>query len=261
MNVKVPFYKYHGAGNDFVIIDRSEVPFELNAKQINQICERRYGVGADGLMFYDRHNDLDFKMTYFNSDGSESSFCGNGARCIVQYGMDHKGLSDAITFDFNGTPLGAKRKDHLIEINMSNVSRVERLDNDNLFLDTGSPHQIVWVTEVDKIEVEREGRALRYAFSPAGCNVNFVELLGENKLAIRTYERGVEAETHACGTGITAAAIAAYFDQKIAATEIELNAVGGMLWVRFEPSDSGFVNVYLTGPAIHVFTGIISLSS
>jgi diaminopimelate epimerase len=259
MNVKVPFYKYHGAGNDFVIIDRSEVPFELNAKQINQICERRYGVGADGLMFYDCHNELDFKMTYFNSDGSESSFCGNGARCIVQFGIDHKGLSDAITFDFNGTPLGAKRKDYLIEINMSNVSRVERLDNDNLFLDTGSPHQIVWVPEVDKIEVEREGRALRYAFSPAGCNVNFVELLGENKLAIRTYERGVEAETHACGTGITAAAIAAYFDQKIAATEIELNAVGGMLWVRFEPSDSGFVNVYLTGPAIHVFTGVIDL--
>jgi diaminopimelate epimerase len=259
MNVKVPFYKYHGAGNDFVIIDRSEVPFELNAKQINQICERRYGVGADGLMFYDCHNELDFKMTYFNSDGSESSFCGNGARCIVQFGIDHKGLSDAITFDFNGTPLGAKRKDHLIEINMSNVSRVERLDNDNLFLDTGSPHQIVWVQKVDKIEVEREGRALRYAFSPAGCNVNFVELLGENKLAIRTYERGVEAETHACGTGITAAAIAAYFDQKIAATEIELNAVGGMLWVRFEPSDSGFVNVYLTGPAIHVFTGVIDL--
>ena len=259
MNVKVPFYKYHGAGNDFVIIDRSEVPFELNAKQINQICERRYGVGADGLMFYDCHNELDFKMTYFNSDGSESSFCGNGARCIVQFGIDHKGLSDAITFDFNGTPLGAKQKDHLIEINMSNVSRVERLDNDNLFLDTGSPHQIVWVPEVDKIEVEREGRALRYAFSPAGCNVNFVELLGENKLAIRTYERGVEAETHACGTGITAAAIAAYFDQKIAATEIELNAVGGMLWVRFEPSDSGFINVYLTGPAIHVFTGVIDL--
>ncbi len=259
MNVKVPFYKYHGAGNDFVIIDRSEVPFELNAKQINQICERRYGVGADGLMFYDRHNELDFKMTYFNSDGSESSFCGNGARCIVQFGIDHKGLSDAVTFDFNGTPLGAKRKDRLIEINMSNVSHVERLDNDNLFLDTGSPHQIIWVQKVDKIEVEREGRALRYAFSPAGCNVNFVELLGENKLAIRTYERGVEAETHACGTGITAAAIAAYFDQKIAATEIELNAVGGMLWVRFEPSDSGFVNVYLTGPAIHVFTGLIEL--
>ena len=259
MNVKVPFYKYHGAGNDFVIIDRSEVPFELNAKQINQICERRYGVGADGLMFYDCHNELDFKMTYFNSDGSESSFCGNGARCIVQFGIDHKGLSDAITFDFNGTTLGAKLKDHLIEINMSNVSRVERLNNDNLFLDTGSPHQIVWVPEVDKIEVEREGRALRYAFSPAGCNVNFVELLGENKLAIRTYERGVEAETHACGTGITAAAIAAYFDQKIAATEIELNAVGGMLWVRFEPWDSGFVNVYLTGPAIHVFTGVIDL--
>lgn len=259
MNVKVPFYKYHGAGNDFVIIDRSEVSFELNAKQIKQICERRYGVGADGLMFYDCHNELDFKMTYFNSDGSESSFCGNGARCIVQFGIDHKGLSDAITFDFNGTPLGAKRKDHLIEINMSNVSRVERLDNDNLFLDTGSPHQIVWVQKVDKIEVEREGRALRYAFSPAGCNVNFVELLGKNKLAIRTYERGVEAETHACGTGITAAAIAAYFDQKIAATEIELNAVGGMLWVRFEPSDSGFINVYLTGPAIHVFTGVIDL--
>ncbi len=100
---------------------------------------------------------------------------------------------------------------------------------------------------------------LKNAFSPAGCNVNFVELLGENKLAIRTYERGVEAETHACGTGITAAAIAAYFDKKTSATEIELNAVGGTLWVRFEPSDSGFVNVYLTGPAIHVFTGVIDL--
>ncbi len=110
MNVKVPFYKYHGAGNDFVIIDRSEVPFELNAKQINQICERRYGVGADGLMFYDSHNELDFKMTYFNSDGSESSFCGNGARCIVQFGIDHKGLSETISFDFNGNPLGAKTK-------------------------------------------------------------------------------------------------------------------------------------------------------
>lgn len=259
MNVKVPFYKYHGAGNDFVIIDRSEVPFELSANQIKQICERRYGIGADGLMFYDSHNQLDFKMTYFNSDGSESSFCGNGARCIVQFGIDHKGLSETISFDFKGTPLGAKRKDDLIEINMSNVSRVERLDNDNLFLDTGSPHQIVWVSEVDKIDVESEGRALRHSFSPAGCNVNFVELLGEDKLAIRTYERGVEAETHACGTGITAAAIAAYFDQKIATTEIELNALGGTLRVRFEPSNSGFVNIYLTGPAIQVFTGEIEL--
>ena len=261
MNVIVPFYKYHGAGNDFVIIDRSELPFELSATQIKQICERRYGIGADGLMFYDRHNELDFKMTYFNSDGSESSFCGNGARCIVQFGIDHKGLKETITFDFNGTHLGAKRKDHLIEINMSNVPKVERLDNDNLFLDTGSPHQIVWVSDIDKIEVESEGRALRSAFSTAGCNVNFVELHGENKLAIRTYERGVEAETHACGTGITAAAIAAYFDKKTSATEIELNAVGGTLWVRFEPLDSGFVNIYLTGPAIHVFTGIISLRS
>ncbi len=261
MNVKVPFYKYHGAGNDFVIIDRSEVPFELSANQIKQICERRYGIGADGLMFYDSHNQLDFKMTYFNSDGSESSFCGNGARCIVQFGIDHKGLSETISFDFKGTPLGAKRKDDLIEINMSNVSRVERLDNDNLFLDTGSPHQIVWVSEVDKIDVESEGRALRHSFSPAGCNVNFVELLGEDKLAIRTYERGVEAETHACGTGITAAAIAAYFDQKIATTEIELNALGGTLRVRFEPSNSGFVNIYLTGPAIQVFTGEIELRS
>lgn len=259
MNVKVPFYKYHGAGNDFVIIDRSEVPFELSANQIKQICERRYGIGADGLMFYDSHNQLDFKMTYFNSDGSESSFCGNGARCIVQFGIDHKGLSETISFDFKGTPLGAKRKNDLIEINMSNVSRVERLDNDNLFLDTGSPHQIVWVSEVDKIDVESEGRALRHSFSPAGCNVNFVELLGEDKLAIRTYERGVEAETHACGTGITAAAIAAYFDQKIATTEIELNALGGTLRVRFEPSNSGFVNIYLTGPAIQVFTGEIEL--
>lgn len=259
MNVKVPFYKYHGAGNDFVIIDRSEVPFELSVNQIKQICERRYGIGADGLMFYDSHNQLDFKMTYFNSDGSESSFCGNGARCIVQFGIDHKGLSETISFDFKGTPLGAKRKDDLIEINMSNVSRVERLDNDNLFLDTGSPHQIVWVSEVDKIDVESEGRALRHSFSPAGCNVNFVELLGEDKLAIRTYERGVEAETHACGTGITAAAIAAYFDQKIATTEIELNALGGTLRVRFEPSNSGFVNIYLTGPAIQVFTGEIEL--
>ena len=261
MNVKVPFYKYHGAGNDFVIIDRSEVPFELSANQIKQICERRYGIGADGLMFYDSHNQLDFKMTYFNSDGSESSFCGNGARCIVQFGIDHKGLSETISFDFKGTPLGAKRKDDLIEINMSNVSRVERLDNDNLFLDTGSPHQIVWVSEVDKIDVESEGRALRHSFSPAGCNVNFVELLGKDKLAIRTYERGVEAETHACGTGITAAAIAAYFDQKIATTEIELNALGGTLRVRFEPSNSGFVNIYLTGPAIQVFTGEIELRS
>lgn len=261
MNVKVPFYKYHGAGNDFVIIDRSEVPFELSANQIKQICERRYGIGADGLMFYDSHNQLDFKMTYFNSDGSESSFCGNGARCIVQFGIDHKGLSETISFDFKGTPLGAKRKDDLIEINMSNVSRVERLDNDNLFLDTGSPHQIVWVSEVDIIDVESEGRALRHSFSPAGCNVNFVELLGEDKLAIRTYERGVEAETHACGTGITAAAIAAYFDQKIATTEIELNALGGTLRVRFEPSNSGFVNIYLTGPAIQVFTGEIELRS
>ena len=200
-----------------------------------------------------------FLLAFAASASPVSSFCGNGARCIVQFGIDHKGLSEAIAFDFKGTPLGAKRKGNLIEINMSNVSRLERLDNDNLFLDTGSPHQIVWVSEVDKIEVEREGSALRYAFSPAGCNVNFVELLGENKLAIRTYERGVEAETHACGTGITAAAIAAYYDQKIVATEIELNAVGGTLWVRFEPSDSGFVNIYLTGPAIHVFTGVIEL--
>ena len=261
MNVKVPFYKYHGAGNDFVIIDRSDIPYELSTVQIKQICERRYGIGADGLMLYEPHKESDFKMTYFNSDGSESSFCGNGARCIVQFGIDHKRLSETIIFSFNDTLLGAKRKDDLIEINMSNVSGVERLNNNNLFLDTGYPHQIVWVSDLEKIDVEREGRALRNAFSSAGCNVNFVEYLGENKLAIRTYERGVEAETHACGTGITAAAIAAYFDRKTSSSEIELNAVGGKLWVRFEPSGFDFVDVYLTGPATHVFTGIIELRS
>lgn len=261
MNVKVPFYKYHGAGNDFVIIDRSEIKFELTKEQIRHICERRYGVGADGLMFYDTHNEADFQMTYFNSDGTESSFCGNGARCIVRFGIDYKGASETVRFAFNNTTMGAKSRGDFIEINMKNVSHVDRLSNKNLFLDTGSPHQVVWVSDVDNVNVDREGRSIRQAYSETGCNVNFVQILGENKLAIRTYERGVEAETHACGTGITAAAIAAYFDHKIHSNEIELNAVGGTLWVRFQPSDEGFLDVYLTGPAIKIFTGTLELRS
>ena len=259
MSQSITFFKYHGAGNDFIIIDYEQNPIELTQAQIASLCKRRYGVGADGLMYYRSSKTHDFEMVYFNSDGSESSFCGNGARCIVRFALKHKGLNSKITFSFKGDSYQAEAQGDEIKLRMNPVSLIDELPSGNLFLDTGSPHQIIWVNNLAELDVDTKGRSIRNAFSEAGCNVNFVEKLEDNQFAIRTYERGVEAETHACGTGITAAAIAAHFQGKSNSNEIKLKAVGGSLIVSFEPNHTGYQNIYLQGPAVEVYTGSLSL--
>lgn len=259
MSLHLSFYKYHGAGNDFIIIDNDQYPIELTQTQIASLCQRRYGVGADGLMYFRSSKTHDFEMIYFNSDGSESSFCGNGARCITRFALKHKGFKSKVRFLFKGASYQAEANGDEIKLQMNSVSLIDELPNGHLFLDTGSPHQVVWVNHLADLDVDVKGRSIRNAFSEAGCNVNFVEQFVNNEFHIRTYERGVEAETHACGTGITAAAIAAHFQGKSDSDVITLKAVGGTLIVSFEPTDSGYQNIYLQGPAVEVFQGSLLL--
>lgn len=257
--MQIEFYKYQGAGNDFVIIDDRNNNFPSNdVKLINDLCDRRFGIGADGLMLLQNENGFDFRMIYFNADGNESTMCGNGGRCIVHFAK-HLGVIK------NKTKFIAIDGEHLAEINgnevnlqMIDVDNVEEIGND-YWLDTGSPHYIQFVSDLDKLDVFNEGKSIRNSdrFVKEGTNVNFVEKTNENNIAIRTYERGVEDETLACGTGVTAAAIV--YGMLNNSNHIKVKAQGGDLEVQFEQSNASFSNVWLKGPAQKVYKGSIEV--
>lgn len=268
MSMQISFSKYQGAGNDFIIIDnRDKLLDKTGSKTIRSLCDRRFGIGADGLILLENDKDYDFRMVYFNADGHEGTMCGNGGRCMVAFAYHKKLIGSSTRFiaidgPHEATLLDTRESDAVISLQMTHVDGI-RLIKGGYFLDTGSPHLVVFGEDIDNINVKELGSQLRYdpVFEPGGTNVNFVEVNSEGGLIIRTYERGVEDETLACGTGVTAAAIAAWFSERITATKnINVRAKGGKLKVAFTPNGNDrFSMVFLEGPATKVFDGHIDI--
>lgn len=256
--MEIHFHKYQGTGNDFIIIDDRSRGFDRNNfKLVNRLCNRRFGIGADGLILLRNHNEYDFEMVYFNADGHEGTMCGNGGRCIVQFAHDIGVIQDATTFyAVDGTHEATIDNTGMVHLKMNDVSSVEE-NNDNFFMDTGSPHFISFVESLKDFDVFHEGSKIRYSgrFEQEGTNVNFVEKQSDNTLYVRTYERGVEDETYSCGTGVTACALAASFHHY--KSPVNIKSQGGNLKVAFSYSGDHFHDIYLIGPATAVFKGSI----
>jgi len=258
------FYKYHGAGNDFILIDERNNQLNLNTKEIAQLCDRHKGIGADGLMLLNHSNKYDFEMKYFNSDGRESTMCGNGGRCIVSFAFDigiQKAEYQFIAIDgfHQAKILELSRTEKIIELGMIDVNTSS--NNKDFIINTGSPHHLNFLNNIKDLNVNAEGKKIRYSntFNEEGINVDFIEER-ENELFVRTYERGVENETLACGTGVTAAAIGSTIRQGLKYNEFNIKTLGGELKVKFDiQSSTQFTNVRLIGPATFVFQGDIEI--
>lgn len=255
------FTKYQGTGNDFILIDDRNETFPIhNQKLVAQLCHRRFGIGADGLILLRHQSGYDFKMVYFNADGAEGSMCGNGGRCIVRFAHD-LGLFTTHTrfLAVDGEHIADVDGDE-VRLKMSDVPGMDTYP-DQTFLNTGSPHVVKFLSGLDTYDVVGEGRQVRYAdaFRPGGTNVNFTEMREANSLFVRTYERGVEDETYSCGTGVTAAALVAHRQRNVP-SPVAIRTLGGNLRIAFTAQkDGSFTDVYLIGPAQRVFTGNITL--
>lgn len=257
--MKVPFYKYQATGNDFVLIDNRDGVYRFTIDQIKNICDRRLGVGADGLMLIERDSEFDFSLVYFNSDGSES-LCGNGSRAAVALAAKLGMITGNSVFRaYDGEHKAELLDTETVRLKMNDVAGV-RQSPTHQYLNTGSPHYIQFTDKVAEIDVQTEGRRIRYSpeFHPKGTNVNFVEGLAGNTIFVRTYERGVEDETLSCGTGVTAAALASaslgYH------SPVHIKTKGGLLSVEFQGSAAaGFTDIFLIGPAKMVFQGVLEL--
>lgn len=256
--MQLTFYKYQGTGNDFVVLDNRSGEISLTQEQVAFLCDRRKGIGADGLMLLQLKEGYDFEMVYYNADGRPSSMCGNGGRCLVAFAQFLGVIQDKAYFIAVDGPHYASVENGLVHLQMIDVEAVEELEQAT-FLNTGSPHYVRQVEALADLNVFAEGRAVRYSdrFKAEGTNVNFVEHLPENKLFVRTYERGVEDETFSCGTGVTAAALSA--SRAGYQSPIHITVLGGELQVSFEREGNGFKNVFLIGPAVQVFKGEITL--
>ncbi len=263
----IPFHKYQGAGNDFVMIDNRTTKWvdPADSKTINWLCDRRFGIGGDGLILLQNHPTHDLEMVYFNSDGTEGSMCGNGGRCFVAYAHALGLIKGTCVFmAVDGVhEASINEAGDWVELKMIDVQEVTCHPN-HYVMNTGSPHYVTFVPKVKEVKVFQEGQAIRYsdAYAKEGINVNFVEATPKG-IDIATYERGVEDETLACGTGVTAAAISYFIDQPKAAIAhlknggIPIKAKGGQLNVRFEVKNNTFHNIWLCGPAKAVFKGNI----
>jgi len=256
----IRFQKYQGAGNDFILIDNREKQVQLTTDQIAHLCHRRFGIGADGLMLLERSEKADFHMVYFNSDGNESTMCGNGGRCITAFAQRLGLVKENVLFTaIDGLHDATLVPGGLISLHMQDVTEVKHFDTHSI-LNTGSPHYVKWVSNAQEIDVFKEGRVIRNeeAFQPKGINVNFTQLLNDG-LWVRTYERGVEDETYSCGTGVTAAAIAAS-GPATGDFKTTIQTLGGVLEVSFIKDTPGTAKeVYLTGPAVFVYEGSLNL--
>jgi diaminopimelate epimerase len=260
--MQLTFYKYQGTGNDFIILDnRNNEVGELSPKQIHHLCDRKFGIGADGLMLLCTKEGYDFEMLYYNADGNESSMCGNGGRCLVKFAHEmgiHKSLYKFLAID--GEHEAEIDTNGIVSLKMQDVNEVEEHSSYSI-LNTGSPHFVKFATNVKEIDVVESGRDIRYskAFEQNGINVNFVEKIDGSTIFVRTYERGVEDETLSCGTGVTAAAlVSAHNDNGF--NNVAIKTQGGNLHVEFEKiSEKKFTNIWLCGPATFVFKGQIEI--
>ena len=251
----IEFYKYQGTGNDFIMIDDRENTFDIKDNElIAALCQRRMGIGADGLILLRNHAKYDFEMIYFNTDGHQSSTCGNGGRCIIAFAQLLEIIKNETTF----LAIDGKHKGHFlgdtIALQMQDVSEIVG-EGDGLVLDTGSPHYIEMVDDLRNINIEKEGRKIRNSkpFKKEGINVNFVQDSAD--LQVRTYERGVEAETLSCGTGVVATAIAMHYANCIEDNLIHVKTEGGELSVSFEEFNGVYQNIWLSGEANMVYAG------
>lgn len=260
--MKLEFYKYQGTGNDFVIFDNRDYLFPKDdAEKVKMICDRRFGIGGDGLMLLEEVEGFDFKMIYYNADGNPGSMCGNGGRCLVSFAHS-KGLFKTDTlFQANGQRYTARMENDKVSLNMLDVDELEVSDG-HIFLDTGSPHHVQFESDLKSLDVVSEGRKIRFGdpYKKEGTNVNFVEQVNEDTFKVRTYERGVENETLSCGTGVTAVALASHFLGKTLSDKVRIQTEGGDLEVDFTPENGKFSNIVLTGPATFVFKGIIDIN-
>lgn len=260
--MQIQFYKYQGAGNDFVIMDNRNNTYDtLTRKQVAFLCDRRFGIGGDGLMLLNTHPDYDFEMKYYNSDGRESSMCGNGGRCLVKFANDRGIKKDAYTFlAVDGEHEASIHSDGIVALKMNDVTEIKN-EHGDFILNTGSPHYVHLTSDVMHLNVFTKGREIRYnkEFAKEGINVNFVEQLEEpDKIIVRTYERGVEDETLSCGTGVTAAALVCYHNET-GFNRVEVKTKGGLLSVEYDKNGSEFKNIWLNGPAIRVFEGTLEI--
>jgi len=264
------FTKMNGAGNDFILFDNRTAEIDLDRNQIAQLCDRHRGIGADGVLLLEKPtNRADFRMRYFNADGGEAEMCGNGARCFARFANKVGGQKAEISFETPAGVISAELKGDLVTLRMTKPSDL-RLNVDLPmaaetrtvhFINSGVPHVVIPVAKIDNADVRREGAAVRNhkMFSPNGANVNFMEKRGPNEIAIRTYERGVEDETLACGTGIVASALIFAASEDCVGPVTVLARGGDELQVSFEKIQNQFRNVTLTGPAEFVFEGTIEI--
>jgi diaminopimelate epimerase len=273
------FYKYHGTGNDFIVIEERNENFIPDEKKTQSLCDRNFGVGSDGLLLLKNHEKYDFEMQFFNPDGSEATFCGNGARCIVAFANFLKIIDKKATFlakdgehsaYFNNNDVVLKMIDTdsvgsrqlAVDSSQSSVfSWQSVIDSEELFyLNTGTHHVVKFVDDVDAINIMTDASKIRYHedYAPHGTNVNFVQECN-GFLKIRTYEKGVEKETLSCGTGVVASALVYASLSENNITKIEVKAKGGDLKVSFQKKNNGFENVYLQGNAVQIFEGEVDV--
>jgi diaminopimelate epimerase len=256
-------YKYQGTGNDFVLIDNRNQDISLTTENIKWLCDRRFGIGADGLMLLEFQEGVDFKMVYYNSDGNESSMCGNGGRCITAFAKRLGIIENTAKFIAIDGVHEAKIEDEFVSLKMNEVKQIETGEN-YYYLNTGSPHYVQFVDDIDNFDVFTEGKKIRYneRFKTEGTNVNFIQKT-EHELVVRTYERGVENETLSCGTGVTAAAlVAALTGNSTTKNNCAIKTLGGNLNVTFEKVlESNFYNIWLEGPAAFVFKTSIKIEA
>src|SRR4030095_14581675 len=264
------FTKMNGAGNDFILVDNRAGDIDLDRYQIAQLCDRHRGIGADGILLLEKPtNRADFRMRYFNADGGEAEMCGNGARCFARFANKVGEQKAKISFETPAGVISAELKGDLVTLRMTdptdlrlNIDLPVVAENKTVhFINSGVPHVVIPVGKIDDADVRRDGAAIRHhkMFSPNGTNVNFIETRGPNRIAIRTYERGVEDETLACGTGIVASALIFAASESCEGPVAVLARGGDELQVSFEKAETGFRNVILTGPAQFVFEGTVEI--
>ena len=254
--MKMTFYKYQGTGNDFVVIDNRNGFFPKdNHSMIAEICNRKYGIGADGLLLLENNSKVDFTMVYYNADGKLGSMCGNGGRCIVHFANFLNIINENILFEAIDGLHEASINNAIISLKMNDVASIN-VNTNSVFLNTGSPHHVEMVEDLKNYNVAENGFLMRNkTYGKEGSNIKKEKKIGRNLFAVRTYERGVEAETLSCGTGVTAVAIALSETNRIDTNNVELHTEGGNLLVHFNKLNSTYYDVYLEGPAKQVFKG------